>query len=95
MIKPTALHLFLQPSPEINITDNNSIPTFEGRMLLCPCCGGCDMRPIQGGVTLDSDGVTIEMTCPDGCGDVTLDIVHPNGTVLLGWRHSKRGRAGA
>jgi len=89
------LHLLRQQRREINITDNNSIPTFAGRILLCPCCGGEDMRPVSDGVTLDSDGVTIEFTCPDGCGDATLDIVHPNGSALLGWRHSKRGRAGA
>jgi len=95
MDKPNTLRAFLQPSPEINITDNNSIPTFAGRILLCPCCSGEDMRPVSDGVTLDGDGVTIEFTCPDGCGDATLDIVHPNGSALLGWRHSKRGRAGA
>ena len=95
MDKPNTLRAFLQPSPKINITDNNSTPECTRGMLICPCCGVDDMRPVQDGVTLDGDGVTIEMTCPEGCGDVTLDIVHPNGTVLLGWRHSKRGRAGA
>ena len=96
MVKSNALHLFLQPDPQININDNNAAPVTDGGYLMCPCCGGIDMRPVpNGGITLDGDGVTIAMYCADDCGDVTLDIVHPLGAMHLSWRHTKRGRKGA
>ncbi len=90
------LHLLRQQRREINITDNNSAPvTSDGGYLLCPCCGGTDMRQVSDGVTLDGDGVSIEMNCPDDCGDATLDVTFYLGAAHLSWRNSKRGRKGA